>query len=86
MSKNSSTAPTITTFISKNSQATLIHDLPYQLCRKWSVFAVKGTYAGIEMTTFFKGFSSSRVKKNLASASAVAGKNTNSGLEIYEMS
>ena len=35
---------------------------------------------------FSKCFLAKLLKKNLASASAVAGKNSNSGSEIYEMS
>ena len=42
LSKNSSTATNITTFISKTCQENLIHDFPLQLCRKWPLFAVKG--------------------------------------------
>ena len=61
MSKNSSTAPPITIFISKNSQATLIHDLPLQLCPIWPLFVVKGTYKGVQVRTFFKGVSTTRL-------------------------
>merc|ERR1711989_91443 len=48
-----------------------LHDLPGQLCRKWPIFAVKRSYAGVYVATFFKGFSTTRVKKNLPSAPAV---------------
>merc|ERR1711989_202926 len=46
-SKNSSTAPIIIIFIYKSRQENLINDLHLQLCRKWPLFAVKGTYAGV---------------------------------------
>merc|ERR1711989_46298 len=45
--KNSSTAPIIIIFIYKTRQENLIHDFTLQLCRKWPIFAVKGTYVGV---------------------------------------
>merc|ERR1711942_615760 len=45
--KNSSTDPIIIIFIYKYRQENIIHDLHLQLCRKWPLFAVKGTYEGV---------------------------------------
>ena len=61
LSKNSSTAPTITLFILKRRQTNHIHDLPWQLCRKWPIFAVKGTYTGVYRRISFKGVSTTRL-------------------------
>ena len=66
-----STASTMTSVISARRQATLIHDLPLQLCPSWPLFAVKGRYTGVYISTFFKGFATTRAKKNLRGASAV---------------
>ena len=58
--KNSSTAPIIIIFIYKSRQENLIHDLPLQLCPSWPLFCRK---RGVYLLTFFKGFSTVRLKK-----------------------
>ena len=70
LSKNSSTAPTITRFISKSCQANLINELPLQLCPSWPRSPGKGrkqAYTYVHITKVFED----EAKKNLSSASAV---------------
>merc|ERR1711954_280097 len=64
--KNSSIAPTITKFIPKIRQATLLHDLPLQLCPRWPLFAAKERYTGLDISTLFQRFCNHEGQKKFA--------------------